>query len=388
MAIPTVTACLPTFNSEDFIEATLLSVVGQTYRDLTILISNDASTDRTGQICESFAEADPRITVIHQSTNLGWTGNCAALVERVDTDYFFFAFHDDLLHVDYVAHLVAKMEENPAAVVAFCDSQVIRRDGSRDRASFGKGFQSGDRLARVLSVARRDKSWALIIHGLFRSSVVKPMGGPKRNLAGEVAADWPWILGLATRGEFVRVPEALFTKTKRPDSESRRWKRDRIRFAAVVLSCARSTLQSSLFVSEKIRVSVALVQVWWRGIESFAWRKESSKHRREAIRRIRQQVPDNEQLILIDEGNWRLNDKVGCTVLPFLEKDGVYWGLPESEEVAVAELHRMQRSGAGYVAVCWPALWWLESYGSLNRVLRSDHDCVYESNSVVIFRLR
>ncbi|MGC1818119.1 MAG: glycosyltransferase family 2 protein, partial [Casimicrobiaceae bacterium] len=96
-ASPRVVACMPTWNAESFLERTLESLAAQTYPHLDILISDDASTDRTPEICARFAATHPRCRVMRQELRRGWTGNATRLLQVAEGDYLFFAFHDDPL---------------------------------------------------------------------------------------------------------------------------------------------------------------------------------------------------------------------------------------------------------------------------------------------------
>lgn len=124
---PRVVALLPARNGEAFIEETLASLAAQTYGNLHVLIFDDASTDRTGAICEAFAAATPRTRYLRQPTRLGWIGNVNALLHAADGDYVFFAQHDDPLEPTYVERLVNALETHPRAVLAFADVEAAGR---------------------------------------------------------------------------------------------------------------------------------------------------------------------------------------------------------------------------------------------------------------------
>jgi hypothetical protein len=74
--------------------------------------------------------------------------------------------------------------------------------------------------------------------------------------------------------------------------------------------------------------------------------------------------------------------------VPFLERDGQYWGKPPDDETAVRELERMRQSGAAFMAFGPPAFWWLEYYAGLNRALRSGARCVVENDRLILFDIR
>ncbi len=57
--------------------------------------------------------------------------------------------------------------------------------------------------------------------------------------------------------------------------------------------------------------------------------------------------------------------------LPFLEKQGAYWGSPPDDTTAIVELERMRQGEARFIAFAWPAFWWLDHYGKFQEYLRS-----------------
>jgi FkbM family methyltransferase len=74
--------------------------------------------------------------------------------------------------------------------------------------------------------------------------------------------------------------------------------------------------------------------------------------------------------------------------VPFLERDGQYWGKPSDDQTAISELERMRQAGAGFMVFAPPAYWWLEYYGGFCRYLRSRHPLVLKNDFLVVFDLR
>jgi glycosyltransferase involved in cell wall biosynthesis len=237
-----VVALMPAWNAEAFIVPVLESLAAQTYRHLEVLISDDASTDRTPEICATFAARHPNFTLIRQRTNLGWIGNVNALLRHAQGDCFFFAFHDDLLRPHYVERLAVALASHPRAVLAFSDMirRVVEPGDSLDvQTPSPSALESvkvyldldgvNERVKRGVVVARkwgRPPSYAVMLanRGLFRASAAREIGGLHAHFAGEFGADWPWLLRLSLLGEFVRVPEALVEKSYRRTSLSATWR--------------------------------------------------------------------------------------------------------------------------------------------------------------------
>jgi O-methyltransferase len=104
-----------------------------------------------------------------------------------------------------------------------------------------------------------------------------------------------------------------------------------------------------------------------------------------ALQDIAALIPPDETLILVDEGQWDLAER---RCIPFLERDGAYWGAPEDDETAIGELERLRRAGAGFLAFGWPAFWWLDYYAVFQRHLRQRFRCVLQNDRLVVFDLR
>ena len=86
---------LPVFNGEKLIASTLECLLRQTYGDFELIISDNASTDRTEQICREYAERDSRIRYLRQPENLGAVPNFNRVFEISDSQYFKWAAVDD-----------------------------------------------------------------------------------------------------------------------------------------------------------------------------------------------------------------------------------------------------------------------------------------------------
>jgi hypothetical protein len=103
---------------------------------------------------------------------------------------------------------------------------------------------------------------------------------------------------------------------------------------------------------------------------------------------IRNAVPSDAACILVDELQTRLIENAPRKCLPFLEKNGAYWGRPADDCQAISELERMRKSGCTHIVFAWPASWWLDHYQGLHRHLQSGFRCVLENERLVIFDLR
>lgn len=245
-------ACLPTWNAANYIKETLESLLSQSYPNLEILISDDCSTDNTAQICRQTAASDARVEIQIQPRNTGWINNVNGLLSRANGVYVFIAAHDDLLHPDYVSCLVEALESNPDAVLAFTDMDVEHLDGSVEIWHYTQLDNVINPVLRAASILLQIGRWWVPYRGIFRRSVLTECVGLKHHGAGEFSADWPWVLSLVLRGQFVRIPKMLYHKRYKKNSLSRTWDFNLWSWIKVYISCMVVIDESKLPIHNKL----------------------------------------------------------------------------------------------------------------------------------------
>jgi SAM-dependent methyltransferase len=97
-------------------------------------------------------------------------------------------------------------------------------------------------------------------------------------------------------------------------------------------------------------------------------------------------VPSRESLILVADS--MATEFPIRNMLPFLERDGVYWGSPTNDDEAIRELERMRGSGSAFIVFSWRSFWWLDYYSGLREYLRAQFRCVRQNECLVAFGLR
>jgi glycosyltransferase involved in cell wall biosynthesis len=120
------------------------------------------------------------------------------------------------------------------------------------------------------------------------------------------------------------------------------------------------------------------------------WERRSYFHQlRAAIQEIEALIPAGRLFILADEEKWGTDAAVaGRPRIPFPEREGLYWGPPVDDASATAELERLRRErGATFLAVAWPAFWWLEHYVGFAAHLRSRFRCLLDNERLIIYDL-
>jgi 2-polyprenyl-3-methyl-5-hydroxy-6-metoxy-1,4-benzoquinol methylase len=99
-------------------------------------------------------------------------------------------------------------------------------------------------------------------------------------------------------------------------------------------------------------------------------------------------IAANDPFILVDEDRIRSALPSGHRAMPFPERNGQYWGPPPDAVAAIEEVERLRRQGARFLVVAWPAFWWLDFYGGLERHLRSRYRRIVETEQFVIYTLQ
>jgi hypothetical protein len=93
-------------------------------------------------------------------------------------------------------------------------------------------------------------------------------------------------------------------------------------------------------------------------------------------------------IILVDDGEFGGRVGAGRRRIPFLERDGQYWGAPPDDSTAIRECERLWQGGAEFIIFGWPAFWWLDYYSEFSAYLRAKFPCRLENERLVVFDLR
>lgn len=142
---PLVCICIPTYNAAGTVRETLLSILSQTYRNLVVHISDNASTDDTVKVIEILA--DPRVHIHRQAINVGAEENFNNCIRLAEGKYTAIFHADDLYEPQMVERQVAFLEKHIEAGAVFTAASMIDETGKRfGEINFPAGLGSFDRL--------------------------------------------------------------------------------------------------------------------------------------------------------------------------------------------------------------------------------------------------
>ncbi len=195
-AEPKVSIHIISYNQEDFIAEAIESAVQQDYSNLEVVVSDDASIDRTPEIIRDFADRYPNRTVpVFNSANLGMTRNGNVALKHCTGDFIAFMGGDDVLLPGKIAAQVAWFMESPARLLCGHQVEVFYDDGSRPPHPLSRKLFAG---CGADAIIRHQPFGATSV--MIRASAL-PAGGYREELS-TVSDNMLWTDILAGGGEF------------------------------------------------------------------------------------------------------------------------------------------------------------------------------------------
>lgn len=217
---PPLTIGLPVYNSERYLTHSLDSLLKQTYGDFRLIISDNASTDRTPEICKDYASRDSRIEYHRNPANIGLSPNFNRVFALADSQYFKWATADDYWAPTMLEKCVAVMESDPAIALCYPKTTLVDGDGGNPRPYEDRLHLMGDnpreRFMQFLEQVRLSHQHL----GVARCSMLR-----RTHMLGEhLASDINLLAELTLYGKFYELPERLFFRRFHRDSSS--WQRN------------------------------------------------------------------------------------------------------------------------------------------------------------------
>jgi glycosyltransferase involved in cell wall biosynthesis len=206
MTVPRVSVGMPVYNGERYLPQAIDSVLSQTFADLELIISDNASTDATADICREYARRDPRIRYFRNATNIGAARNFNRVFELSLGDYYKLANSDDVAAPELVEKCAAVLDTHPEVVLCYAQTTLIDEDGVVI-AEYEDGLDLRDTSVpeRFRAVLHRVRL-VNVLQGLMRASVLR-----RTRLEGSyLGSDVVLLEELTLYGQFWEVPRRLF----------------------------------------------------------------------------------------------------------------------------------------------------------------------------------
>ena len=276
--IPTVSAGIPVFNGEQFLKGTIEALLNQSFRDIEVIISDNASTDGTEAICRAFAERDSRVRYHRNSTNVGPFTNYWRVFELSRGPYFKWNSANDLCSPDMVERCLKTLQDHPDAVLAYMKTRLVDDDLTAleeydDRMSIQNDRPSDRFISYINNI-----ELANALSGVIRSEAlrqVRPFGQYR-------ACDITLMGELVLVGKFVEIPEFGFMRrmgketstAHRGAEELRKFyfpgtrRQKRLVFWRLLSEHFRSVVRADIPMKEKLRLVYFVIGLfrWHRKI--------------------------------------------------------------------------------------------------------------------------
>lgn len=212
---PLVTIGLPVYNGMPTIADALETLMMQDYPNLQIIVSDNASTDGTLEICQALAMQDNRVRIISKKYNEGAVANFRTVLEAAEGEFFMWAAADDYWYPQFVSRLLPILQNDAKVGVAMCAVDRRFPDGTPfDLIRFiGAMSLNGLGHFQLLNRILAGGKYNLFIYGLFRTPLLR---SAMRHFPVVLGGDRQFICQIALATRFGYLDQVLLTRTHQP----------------------------------------------------------------------------------------------------------------------------------------------------------------------------
>jgi glycosyltransferase involved in cell wall biosynthesis len=216
-----ITVGIPTRNRSQLLEKAIASVLGQSYRQFTLVVSDNASNDDTADVVASFR--DPRIVYRPLERGISRPANTNRLIELAETEFVLLLGDDDELHADHLSLTVDTLKRWPTVGVAHTGYQMIDLSGNtlvpharptntKKAITFESGAQFLERSMRV------GPALTCLSSAVFRRAALISGGGLREE--DGVIDDFPLLMRIATKWDVAYLNRPLATMRVHAEASS------------------------------------------------------------------------------------------------------------------------------------------------------------------------
>jgi glycosyltransferase involved in cell wall biosynthesis len=224
---PKISIGLPVFNAEKLLEKRIKSILNQTCKDFELIISDNASTDKTYEICKKIEKTDYRIKLFKQEKNMGPYWNFNFVLQKAEGEFFVWFAADDEHEGTFLEKNLMELEVNQNVVASISNVEYFGKNLEKiikkglfqniknifkyrfdKKTKFIQVFPSnGIFEKRATTYLRMDRSTAL--YSLFRSSIIKK----SMIVTAFAGSDLAIILNVLKYGQIHVIDEILMRKS-------------------------------------------------------------------------------------------------------------------------------------------------------------------------------
>ena len=204
--MPKVSIGLPVYNGDLYIEEAIESILNQTYKNIELIICDNASNDRTEIICNRYAKKDKRIFYHRQKHNYGAAKNYNDTFMFASGKYFKWISHDDICENSFIAKCVNILEQDTNIALCYPKTVLIDDNGNTIRSYEDNLHLVTDKPFKRIYKFEKNIYLCNAVFGVIRSDILKQTG-----LIGKyIGSDEVLLFELCLLGKIYELNERLF----------------------------------------------------------------------------------------------------------------------------------------------------------------------------------
>jgi len=189
---------MSTFNGQKFVVEAISTVLNQTYKNFSLIILDDCSTDCTLEIVHNRFSVDPRVSIYKNKERMGmiYTWNKLIKLAKPETEYFAWLSDHDRVNPDWLEQLLTIYNTTENVSLVYAHTNAIDSKGKIifNYSKFEYAADSNKILDRIYTLLTKDILYGNMIYGLFNFKILKKIGGYHKVLLPDTLTVWLVLL--------------------------------------------------------------------------------------------------------------------------------------------------------------------------------------------------
>lgn len=374
---PLASIIVNNYNYDRFLQDATDSALNQTYSNVEVIVVDDGSTDNSREIIGSYSKQI--IPILKQNGGQASAFNAGLVVSQGEV--IIFLDSDDMLLPTAVAKAVKKLWQPEVVKVHWyqweIDSQS-KQTGQKYPDTYALG--EGNFREKVIRQGTVSETIAPTSGNAWKRSFLEAIY-PVPELGNKYCADG-YLCRLAplfgkisliaepqgcyrVHGENYMGGGSLFHRVQR-----------NLYSCEILFPILREYLQKQGIIVDS--------ESWKKLGTPYDWMTKILALPED----IKPLISTGEKFIFVDEAQLEYQFLGQREAIPFLARDGKYWGAPPDDETAIQELERLRCQGASFIVFIWSSFWWLDYYCQFHQYLLSYYKCLLQNDRCLVFDLR
>lgn len=198
--MPRLSVIVPVYKVEKYIHKCVDSILNQTFTDFELILVDDGSPDKCGEICDEYAKKDARVRVIHKE-NGGLSDARNFGIDAAKGEIKGFVDSDDIIDASMYGDMIGYMDEHDLDVVC-ADTYVVRNDKKKFNPRYNKDmiFEGRNAVKEILDGTLDNAAW----NKIYKRSVIGDVRYPKGQIYEDVATTYKFVFAAKRTGYLCR----------------------------------------------------------------------------------------------------------------------------------------------------------------------------------------